>query len=215
MHYQTHKLVMLPSLHQNINNEAQIMKVNNNDFLYLASELRDKIKKFNGFPFEYFKHINSSPQHLYVLSDEPIKRNDWFYESLNKKNIQQFIGGQLVYTSSKKIIASTDPLLKELPTFIHTWLNIFCECIHVDEVEIAYHYIGGIAEQFKKKELLIGDKNHVTAKYPNLKNLNKTSWSKEEVMELLTDCWVASQKNARQQYDGDHPYFEEWAKNKL
>lgn len=52
--------------------------------------------------------INAKPQHLYILSDDKIKKGDWSYNTSTSKVIQaQFTRHKKDY--AKKIIATTDP----------------------------------------------------------------------------------------------------------
>lgn len=69
--------------------------------------LKPKLNQFNKTALENHNNgiYNCKPQHLYIISDDEIKKGDWVVNENN--NIFQYTGGLLLPTD-KKIIATTD-----------------------------------------------------------------------------------------------------------
>jgi hypothetical protein len=99
--------------------------------IMLPTLLESKIHLFTGNKqglYQYPKNINVMPenphclnQHLYIISDDKIKENDWCYNIVSKTIFQaneDFIklisDPNVVLTTNKKIIATTDTSLKTI-----------------------------------------------------------------------------------------------------
>ena len=82
--------------------------------------------------------------HLYILSDEVLKENDWAYNTGIKelifvdKNQIDFWDGDLQNTFIKKIIATTDEKLG-LPLIPFSFLEKFVSLQPISEVEVEYN----------------------------------------------------------------------------
>lgn len=138
--------------------------------------------------------------HLYILSDEEIKEDDYIIHKYHKNKI---LKAKDVLTNGwvdwLKIIATTNTSLRIeasykkgltiqnttfLPQpsqgFIEKYIKEYNKGNIITEVLVIYHFIGGINGMFKSKELLIDDKNTITI-HPI-----KTSWSREEVEDMYS-----------------------------
>jgi hypothetical protein len=138
-----HKIVLLPSRRSddNLYKEIRIFK--------------DAFLKLNLYSSPIFEVNASTPQHLYIISNDEIKVGDWFIHSTpemiwsepNKceKVNGNYVEGDIVFgvqgeeTGCKKIIASTDKLItpKSFITdlFINTYIKAYNESKTIEEVE--------------------------------------------------------------------------------
>ena len=121
-------------------------------------------------------------QHLYLISDDEIKEGDWYYDVIEKKIFQRTLPEDDQYTHDKKVIASTDKLLKSctcggrvneegkfyhkmgcnnkyyLPTFSEDFIKAYVNANgEIDEVNVEYEVVGikvyGMNARAKKLKL--------------------------------------------------------------
>lgn len=91
--------------------------LNENNVLNKLFNLEDIIKS-NAY-------FNNTPQHLHILTDEPIKRGDWVYNKISKR-VYVIYHEDEILKYEYKIIASTDKTLGVgliHTSFILTYLN--------------------------------------------------------------------------------------------
>lgn len=154
---------------------------------------------------EFHKNAIWQPQHLYIISDDEIKKDDWIYDWYNNKiykatevvlhnmkslNYEQYL---------KKVIATTDTSLNELDKFNNkSWDNLL--------PQPSQQFIEKYIESYNKGEIITdvlveyeGDYDHFyNAWYAETVQLKvnpkdntitikklKDSWNKEEVINLL------------------------------
>lgn len=144
----------------------------------------------------YLKYTNKKSYHLYILSDEEIKENDWFYDSDNGVNngIYMHVRGHITKTS-KKIIATTDKSLTktsfkvfsnlqshQLPqpsqSFIEKWVEEFNKGNVIEEVMVEYERDEEI-DGYGYDILKVNPKDNTIT----IRKI-KDSWSREEVIEF-------------------------------
>lgn len=106
------EVVMLPTNQKAI--RGSLILNEKGTCLYIAAQKDADIVNSNHF------HSNSNPQHLYFLSDEEVKENDWFImngcilrqcKQINNNliaSIEDTTGGQHYKDVCEKVIASTD-----------------------------------------------------------------------------------------------------------
>lgn len=74
-------------------------------------------------------------QHLYIVSDEGIKEEDWFFF---ENKIEQLTKGYFVFNEARKIIATTNSKLN-LPRPSNDFLKAYCKANgKIDEVYVEY-----------------------------------------------------------------------------
>jgi hypothetical protein len=133
------------------------------------------------FTQDYLQANAITSKHLYITSDEEIKENDWVYDTWAHMNIiwqvrPGDIGNHLL--KCYKIIASTDSSLKQLPiipqSFIDKYISEYNKRNVITEIIVEYvdMAISGIVPVIK-------DDNTINI------SLIKTSWTREEVIELI------------------------------
>jgi len=61
----------------------------------------------------FTKDCDTQPQHLYILSDDEIRKGDWFYNGVNVEKTLR-VESQIPFHGCKKIIATTDSKLTNL-----------------------------------------------------------------------------------------------------
>ena len=177
-------------------------------------------------------------QHLYFLSDEEIKEGDWYLTFQNDK----LIGGPRKCEDSsysfiycKKIIVTTDSNLtiktllfvqgenKEIDVLLpqpsqsfiekfveeHNKGNVITEVL-VEYKECCGRCIDGVDE-------CIGDRLKINSKDNSITiRKAKDSWSREEVIELLQNCWSDSAFNlAKQTKKEEFITFDKWIEENL
>ena len=165
------------------------------------------------------------PQHLYITSDEEIKKGDWVFNPVYKTVYQRIQNADIKFDimKAKKIIATTDLSLStilqphidkygdlryssfsELPkpseSFIKKYIREYNSGNQITEVMVEYDIfdeptIDGDWERYREYKLKVSNKNEVII------TKIKDSWSREEVegmlADFLTDCW-----NKNYQFDG-------------
>lgn len=159
---------------------------------------------------EFYNSVSKALQHLYITSDEEIKKGDWCYKEDVKNKIFKWVNTENDwYNDSKKIIATTDKSLSinmydingarevnfdiELPQpsqqFIEKYIEEYNKGNKIIEVLVEveeydhdeeWSDIGGAYETYKLR-LKIDSQNQITIRK------QKNSWSREEVMKLIED----------------------------
>jgi len=169
------------------------------------------------------------PQHLYLISDDEIRENDWFIKwSGGKWNLHQcsefdkkLIDELWNETTYKKVIASTDLLqitvgkdgddilVDCLPKFSESFIKAYVKANgEIDKVEVEYE---------QKADMVIGQKSrgitnlHWALKLtPNneviISMVEEKMYNKDEVVELLMK---ASKDRAIQHREGFNKWIEE------
>lgn len=192
----------------------------------------NKLWRFHGyFTQDYLQSQNKKSYHLYIVSDETINKNDWCIETSNDGK-EQILFQMLTNTPclGKKVISTTDKLnihpntqdsyrsancLPQIPqSFIEHYIQQYNNKNVIDKVLVEYvdngeeEWLGNNydGEPFwnEKFALNINSNNEITIK------LNKTSWNKDEVIELLFAALVEGAKI--NQFEGHfHPeqFFKE------
>lgn len=179
--------------------------------------------------FGYDSHFTN--QHLYILSDEEIKEEDWFLMngcivrqcSLHKGDVLDTIGGLHHESVCKKIIATTDRSLglvvdqngcpmqaysKFLPQPSQSFIEYFVEEYNkgnvITEVMVEYESIGAYANPKYNSDyqLKINLDNTINISMP------KERWSREEVVELLY-------KHTEYMLSGKKDTLDKWIKENL
>jgi hypothetical protein len=110
------------------------------------------------------------PQHLYILSDEWIKKGDWYLIFLNHEvigDLRKCENSNWNFSSCKKIIATTNPELWYLSTvgelqgvnipkigipFIEVFIKAWNEGNSITSVNLEYIYLGKNGCDFDNKE---------------------------------------------------------------
>lgn len=157
---------------------------------------------------EYLNHINCKSYHLYILSNDEIKKDDWGYDDIMKKvfkhnsNLPLKPGNEF-----KKIIATTDNSLKTYNTeydprsktgrewlflpklhesFINTFVNQYNKGIVIDKVEVEYEldtYVDNNKTYHYsdgRVKIKLNSDNTI-----NVKEIVEKTFTKEEVIELV------------------------------
>lgn len=123
------KVVMLPT-----NEKSHIYYTKSiNKLGYVTGHNKEDLKQF-------LNQNNTQNQHLYILSNEEIKKGDWCYSICNQYN-WKYTGDILEIDSLElyKIIASTDPLLN-LPKPSQSFIKKYCKSNgEIDKVMVEYY----------------------------------------------------------------------------
>lgn len=144
------------------------------------------------------------PQHLYFLSDDEIKEDDWFYNTFNdnQSKIQQKKGGWITCFNQHKIIATTDTSLRKhddtvpypktkpaLPQpsqdFIEVFVKEYNKSNVIELVDVEYDIMNkGYTKKtdypYQECEILrVNLKNEITIRKI------KDSWNREELFDLI------------------------------
>lgn len=174
-------------------------------------------------------NIAENRQHLYILSDEEINEGDWCLYLYLKKVVKNnsLTKGDLLHC--KKIIATTDKalindglrsdtkvLMPEIdPKFIENYVDQYNKSNIITDVLV--EYVKGVTIvdelQWENNELhlKINSKDNTI----NIKPV-KNSWNREELIELLQNCWSESAINLAQQNNKEkYITFDEWIKENL
>lgn len=190
--YKQHNLVLLPTDKQS------------NFPFFIDTSKENKISLNEGINKNKWNYDVVKPQHLYVLSDEPIKEGDWVY----RPNYHEKIGKYLIndnldnglFGNDKKIIATTDKLLGfkcgnniplndhvcthkiYLPQPSQSFIQKYIEGYNKGNIitEVLVEYEKEVINPNPKYDLLIIDENNCI----NIKSI-KDSWNREEVKCLL------------------------------
>lgn len=179
-------------------------------------------------------HLNY--QHLYLISDDKIKENDWYYYEVDKKIHQCKSLDKIDSIWCKKVIASTDSelhgetyvgsrrakhLVKTLlPTFSEDFIKAYVKANGIDEGMVEYEKgipnnlpedTGGKTISFTAiDKLKLRDDNTVIISEA------KTTYSKKEVEKLCKDAYYLGR--GRQQHFSDEDnkeFFKKWINNIL
>jgi len=162
-----HTLILLPTNTENVS-VGQIVKSDRYELDITLSAY--VIREYNKFEWK--------PQHLYLLSNQNIQRNDWFYEKRNIPCIQKLTGGQLIYNTSKKIIATTDKQL-ELTLISDSFVKEYCKFYDSDDIEKSVVEVE-YDEFFNMPK--INTDNTINLKIKEVKE----TYTREEVIELTS-----------------------------
>ena len=151
-------------------------------------------------------------QHLYITSDEEIKKNDWCYNSKRKSiGLGKYMIGTNEFIFCKKIIATTDTSLKLYDSEVLVSASGFS--MNTDDINLPQppqQFIQKYIEEYNKGNVItkvmveyeVMDISTMTSDIKTYPNLNietlkinsdntinikpiKDSWSREEVIELL------------------------------
>jgi hypothetical protein len=90
------------------------------------------------------------PQHIYIISDEVIKEDDWYYHSIAKEIRQWDTSLEFIaYEICRKIISTSDLLLtnketalSSLPNVSQSFLKAFVESDGKEDWEVEYNWLG-------------------------------------------------------------------------
>lgn len=187
------------------------------EIIMLPSDVRMRKVKGEGLTFEEnWLFYNDVPQHLYILSDESIKKEDLFINLGNHNTISKATqdGNPLAKDYCKKIIGTTDPkLIKDGVAPIHNDIikayvkNLF------DKVEVEY------VRQTNKgewKDVLLpsewGDSNPIKPKVNQDGTLAVTIPSVEESKERKVFEWLSKKDYLSDDID---VLYKEWIKENL
>lgn len=181
------QVVMLPT-----NQKANIPFYCSSDGLYLKKEYRGN---------------SYTPQHLYIVSDEPIKVGDWVLKpdgtiiQMTHNNIVSYLDSQS--TATKKIIATTDKYL-ELPynggrheflphpsqSFIEKYVEEYNKGNIITEVMVEYEKVipnpQTISKEFDFDDIVFNLKVNIKDNTITIRRV-KDSWNKEELIKILAD----------------------------
>lgn len=155
-------------------------------------------KQFNSLGLGYGNNIDNQ-QHLYIISDEEIKKGNWCIND-NHDTLYQSDWNVNETTNWSKVIATTDISLifnhKEFPvtvpllpspsqSFIDKYISEYNKGNIIIDVMVEYedrlHYENTIYKDSNKLELKVSKDNTITIKRI------KDSWSREEVKSLVID----------------------------
>lgn len=155
-------------------------------------------------------------QHLYLLSDDEIKENDWFYaDEFTKPEQAKYFEGSLlngfIKSEYRKIVASTDESLnvaRILNDFIEKYVNAYNANKPIESIDIEYDVktvqvypksgrdAGGF-EKYETQEVLKTDKNNRV-----IIKTEKETWTIENLRKLAVyfkaiggnekdNCWLS------------------------
>jgi hypothetical protein len=163
-----------------------------------------KVKLFEHPSHAYALSKTIQPQRLYILSNEEIEVDDWYYDFHNQEVCQSnFTHLPLEFGNCKKIIATTDrqlviegkapsgdiawrhPLPQPSEEFITHYVEEYNKGNVIDEVQVEYekwigkNYVGEFStDQDFNYKLKINPDNTINIKP------KKDSWSREEVIKF-------------------------------
>ena len=193
-------------------------------------------------PLIYTERITSVfPHHIYIINDDEIKPNDWYYDGIALNVFKAGPHIQQVPTNvkqlPKKIIATTDKsltkemytvssgkYLEQLPTvsdyFIAYYIEAYNRAKPITDVLVEYQtmnkgYNSTEDEPYQEIDILkIDSNNTIFAKSP------KNSWNREEVIQLLRDVLYESNYMTIPFPDGiiadiKPAYFNRWVEQNL
>lgn len=170
-------------------------------------------------------------QHLYILSDDEIKYDDWVLGGLGGFDIKQY--GKYFAEDWKKIIATTDTslssithskypsgnttgirTLNEVPqlpqSFIEHYIQEYNKGNIITDVLVEYYWepFSGIAQLPAKLKINPKD-NTITIKKV------KDSWTREEVEDLCVAAFYHKDLNQGLPYDYTDEGLDKWIKTNL
>lgn len=166
----------------------------------------NETKKPQYFTNNYWSNSNLSKQHLYVLSDEKLKKDDYFYDPFSKKIYQITKNHVDIFKTYglpehwKKIIATTNRSLKTtiprhndfdseyyIPQLSQDFIKEYCKRGGVNEIEVEYerrYKHEGVSVhdwgQLWDDKIKINSNNTVNASF-----IEEEMYTREEVINLL------------------------------
>jgi len=215
-HFKKHKVVMLPT-------DQKL------GFPFWIDTSSPKIPLYSntGENKDNWNYNVAKPQHLYILSDEPIKENDWVYDEMNNKVYQAndvviHNMKSLQYPYLKKVIATTDilftatkdmvnPYLPSLSqSFIETIIERYNSGDPISEILVEYSPAkicdNPMESDFAK--LKVNTDNTINIK------LSKENWSREEVIALCKSAYCKGHYNGLFK-EGEPILDNKWIEEKL
>ena len=177
-----------------------VMSATDNSELYLKPG--EKLELTSNRPQYGIKNLNFTPQHLYITSDDEIKEGDCCYKHDLKGNVFKWINTTNPwYKDAKKIIATTDESLHEIPNsipgfnfpdklglpklsqeFIELFIKHYNTGNPITKVMVEYEFDNESHINnpgYHNQKLLINPDNTI-----NIKTI-KDSWSRDEVAALM------------------------------
>ena len=108
--------------------------------ILLSTDDKTNIEKFKDDTIHYISsqlnnHLFWKYQHLYFITDDEIKENDWYINSINTLSKAKLSNLEVSRKNCFKIIASTDKSLN-LPKPSQSFIKKYCEKGGIDEVLI-------------------------------------------------------------------------------
>ena len=126
------------------------------------------------------------PQHLYILSDEEIKKDEWFINELNQ--LWQHNGKIEPYKGSKKIIATTNTELTSLQED-----NIFggtmVQCLPQIPQSFIQEFIKANGKEYEKVLVEVNNFSELSGKYPDIYKLKLSSDNAVNIKANVIDNW--------------------------
>ena len=182
------KVVMLPSNEKLEIGKNMICSNYNHD--YLSCGL---IKAVEGY------EKISIPQHLYVISDDEIKENDYYISGgrlyIANTPGQSWLLNNFLKTinkdfEAKKVIATTDKLM--LPLIPQSFIEEYCESNgKIDEINVGYTKdIARITFSNGESGLIIVENIILNSSNEVIINKNKDNYTREEVEDLIRRAFV-------------------------
>lgn len=176
------------------------------------------------------QHEDYIPQHLYIISDDEIKVNEYGYHSLDKKPIKitkELLDGDIRRFGYKKIIATTDKSLiidteifgknryKEIPQpsqqFIIKYIEEYNKSNIITDVLVEYDYC---PNRRNKGDLSKCPKINSKDNTITIKKL-KDSWNREELIELLEKSYIQGRNDGHCTFRVEELGFNNWIKENL
>lgn len=163
----------------------------------------------------YGKDEDYQPQHLYIISDDEIKNDDWYLDEYNK--VCQFVDlskyGLGHSSKFKKIIASTDTKLKiiipnhndfdsenQLPKIPKSFIKKYHEKGGIDVVQIKY---------------IDGNPKITTGNTISIKS-EKNQWDRNEIIDMFMELEQAMYSKSSEWKEGSAKNFMlSWLKERL
>ena len=182
-------VVMLSTQSKSIYKNA-ILKTYSNKFTHPSKLILSNVNAQHGNTTPLEQQLwkgNLELQHLYITSDEEIKKNDWCYNSKRKSiELGKYMIGTNEFIFCKKIIATTDTSLglPQLPQqFIEKYIEEYNKGNVITKVMVEYVQVpNSVFIQVLEApyiQLKINSDNTI-----NIKPI-KVSWNREEVIKLL------------------------------
>ena len=181
----------------------------------IVKDIKEESKILHIKQKDYCEHEDFVAQHLYIISDDEIKEGDWYFDGTDfihkkSKHNNTLVDGN---KQAKKIIATTDTSLinrrqmtfmdeatewiYDLPQpsqqFIEKYIEEYNNGNIITDIEVEYspssitiqtYSEQQINDNLKALTLKINPKDNTIT----IKKLKK-SWNREEVIELLNQCY--------------------------
>lgn len=185
----------------------------------LADQVMHKLRiNIKGEDYQYSPK-NFIPQHLYILSNEEIKKGDWVIDYRTMVPLVHQFSIDFKDDKVKKIIASTDPELK-LPRPSDAFLKAYCEKGGIDEVLV--EYFGwkdcpkgySTMEESSWGEKFVGKLKVVPDNTITIKSLKDNS-NKEELREVLQQFHPSFQIFLQSHVGNTDELIEQWMEKNL